>query len=188
MKKNKLIYQYILVTFLLLLDFIATINSKISLAGYWSDRILFGVWFFLTIYTIKTYWKNKWAKGYFYTLLVLIVLSIIPMAIPFAGIVLSTTGLGLKYNKQISKNYRFEITQYGFMGRPIMSISENKIIFEKEILDCHNFEVNDSVYIEPWEVKNVEFISEEDSIIFLKVYSENNKVKVGVKKVFEVKN
>ena len=187
MKKDKLIYQYLLVTFFLLSDFIATINLKISLYGYWSDRILFWVWFFLTIYTIKIYWKNKWVKGYFYTLLVFIVLSIIPMAIPFVGIVLSTTGIGLEYNKQISNKYRFEIAQYGFMGRPLMSISEKKVIFEKEILDFHSFEVNDSVYIEPWEVKNIDFIEENDSIIFLKVYSENNEVKVGVKKVFEVK-
>ena len=186
-KKNKLIYQYLLITLFLLLDIIATTNSKISLAGYWSDRILFWTWFLTTIFTIKTYWKNKWAKRYFYSLLVFIVLTIIPMAIPFAGIVLSTTGQGLLYNKQISNKYRFEVSQYGFMGIPIMSISEKKGIIEKEILDCNGFETENSDNISSWEIKNVDFISENDSLIFLKVYSENKVIKVSLKKIFEVK-
>jgi hypothetical protein len=184
MNNKKYLFIYLIVTILLLLDLIATINLKISLAGYWSDRVLFWTWFFSTIYFIKLFWNNKWSKRYFYTLIIFIVLTIIPMAIPFVGIILSTTGQGLLYNEKISDKYRFEVVNYGFMGRPIINICENKGIIEKEILSLKNesININDSTYIEPWEVKNVKFISENDSLIILQVGSENLIAKVGLKK------
>ncbi len=185
---KKSLFIYLALTSLLLLDFIATINLKLSLAGYWSDRVLFWIWFFSTVYIIKIFWENKWAKRYFYTLIVFVVLTLIPMAIPFAGIILSTTGQGLRYNKKISDKYRFEIVNYGFMGRPVINISEYKGIIEQEILTQNNqsIEISEGNYMEPWEIKDVAFLGENDSIISLQVYGEidgkNVTAKVGLEK------
>jgi len=111
-RKNQII-GYLAVSALLLLDLVAALYFKISLAGYWSDRVLFWIWFFYSIYIIIKFWRSKWARRYFYSLLVLVALTMLPMGIIFFGILLSATGEGLLYNKQISDEYssRLQVIQ-----------------------------------------------------------------------------
>lgn len=40
------------------------------------------------------------------------------MGIPFAAIILSTTGIGLQFKEKISDKYRFQITGYSLLSHP----------------------------------------------------------------------
>ncbi|AWA31045.1 hypothetical protein HYN48_13660 [Flavobacterium magnum] len=102
------------------------------------------------------------------------------MAMPFVAIILSSTGQGLYYNKKISDKYRFEVIQYGFLGRPVMNIDEQTFPFEKEIITLLNksIPVDSTKTIDPWEIKNVDFIGENDNSIFLNISSDKQHAKV----------
>ncbi|WP_026977759.1 hypothetical protein [Flavobacterium tegetincola] len=109
MSNKQVIIVYIISLLLLLANVIGDALYKLSIAGYWSDRIMFWLWFFGTFYIIIKYWKKLATKIYFGILIAGIILSILPMAIPFFAIALSTTGGGLHFKKQITPAYRLQI-------------------------------------------------------------------------------
>lgn len=167
--KLSVVKIYILLSLLLIADLIAEIFFKISLAGYWSDRVLFWIWFIFTIYIVFAYWTKRWTKIYFSVLIAGIVLSMLPMGIIFLGILTSITGKGLIYKKELTNNYRFQITAYGIMSRPINEIIENKGLFEKEIAnEPSDFEINDSTSISNKSIKDVTLLKEDQDYIYIK--------------------
>ncbi|WP_146171803.1 hypothetical protein [Flavobacterium magnum] len=174
------ILSYLIITFLLYADLFLYFLIKVTISGYWFDRILFWIWFCATLYLVSAFWKRLWIRRYFYFLCAIILLSVLPMAMPFVAIILSSTGQGLYYNKKISDKYRFEVIQYGFLGRPVMNIDEQTFPFEKEIITLLNksIPVDSTKTIDPWEIKNVDFIGENDNSIFLNISSDKQHAKV----------
>jgi hypothetical protein len=181
-KKSIVIWSYALLTGLLLL-IICLFFYKFSFAGYVSDRIIFWLWAIETLYIIINYFKKKIIKFYFGFLISGIVLSIIPMGLPFAAIILSATGIGLQFKEQINDKYRFQITGYSIISKPDIEIIENKWIFEKDKLRTKDYpQINDSTTIGYYDFKKVKFISENDSIITLEIFGKDHRVIKNFKK------
>ena len=164
--RKQLLINYIIVSLLFLTDFVSELCYKISLAGYWSDRILFWTWVALTATVIFGVWRKMLVKIYFGIILATIVLSIIPMGIFLSAGILSSTGEGLLYHKQISPNYRIQVVGYSIMSRPFTEIVEKKGLLEREIVhDCSDFCLNDTACFYNRKIKDVSFVSEsKDSI------------------------
>ncbi|TDG36452.1 hypothetical protein EZJ43_08005 [Pedobacter changchengzhani] len=174
MSKKQALMAYIIISLLLIANVIGDSIYKLSIAGYWSDRILFWMWFFSTIYIIKIFWKKVLTKIYFGLLITGIILSILPMMIPFFAIVLSTTGGGLHFKKQITPEYRLQIVGYGVMGRPLMELVENRGLIEKRVANTNqHVAINDSTRIAIWSIQDAKFISETDSSMTIQFSGDN---------------
>jgi hypothetical protein len=181
-KKSIVIGSYALLTSLLLL-IICLLFYKFSFAGYFTDRIIFWLWTIETLYIIINYFNKKIIKFYIGFLISGILLSIIPMGIPFAAIILSTTGIGLQFKEQINDKYRFQITGYSIISKPDIEIIENKWIFEKDKVRTKDYpQINDSTSIGFYDFKKVKFISENDSIITLEIFGKGHRVIQNFKK------
>ncbi|WP_144243234.1 hypothetical protein [Sphingobacterium sp. ML3W] len=120
---------------LLLADFFAIQKWKVSLAGYWSDRVLFWVWICSTLGFLIFFWKSLITKIYFFVLLLGLLLSIIAMMIPFYAILFSSTGIERvsSYTPDDGK-YRLQLIG-SVMARPRLQIIENQWILEKVVVD-----------------------------------------------------
>lgn len=70
MSNKQVIVFYIISSPLLLVNAIGDALYKLSIAGYWSDRIMYWLWFFGTFYNIIKYWKKLATKLYFGILIV----------------------------------------------------------------------------------------------------------------------
>lgn len=81
MAKFKIFYWT--VSSLLFVDLCFFLGKEISLAGYWTDKVFFWIWVTLTIAVIGVNFKEDWAKGYGLTLGGIVVVTMIPMMIPF---------------------------------------------------------------------------------------------------------
>ena len=163
---GKLLIAYCVLSFLLVANIAGDLFYQISVAGYWSDRILFWLWFFSTIFILIKFWKKLVTKIYFGLLVVGLLLSVIPMMVPFFSIILSSTGEGLHFKKQITPEYRLQVVGYSIMGRPLIEITKNKGLLEKRIANTNrNIFINDSTEISFFNVKDARFLSETDSTI-----------------------
>jgi len=126
-KKPFLIF-YLLITLLLIADVIAMYKLKISLAGYWSDRILFGIWVLGTLVLLTAFLKKYLSKFS----LVLLILGL-TLTLPFWIILFETTALGGS-DKAKSPDGKFRVELIGdFLKRPGLQIIENRGILEKVI-------------------------------------------------------
>lgn len=171
---NKLVLiVYIIISILLIGNIAGDLFYQISVAGYWTDRILFWLWFFGTFHIIIIFWKKLLTKIYFGLLAVGVILSILPMMLPFWAIVLSSTGRGIHLKKQITREYRLQVVGYSIMGRPLIEIIKNKGILEKRVANTNrNVFINDSIEINIWDIKDARFLNETDSSIAIQ-FSDN---------------
>lgn len=136
-KKNKTyyLYGYLGLSFFFLLDFFAIQYFKVSLSGYWPDRILFWLWFLATLVFIPLFWKSIFIKLYMTVLLAGLILSIAAMMIPFFGIVFSSTGIERVGAYTVADGkYRLQIIQ-SVMGRPRLEVIERKFFLEKVVIN-----------------------------------------------------
>ncbi|WP_136669266.1 hypothetical protein [Flavobacterium sp. H122] len=184
MNKNRIIFlSYLIISFLLFLIFFLFIKSKTTIAGYWSERVLFWIWIIGTAIFCSTFWKYFATKIYAGILFLGIVLSILPMAIPFLAIILSTTGSGLRFNKKINDKYRVQITSYGVMSTLLLEIDERHGLQEKEIYsERDGIRINDSTGYDLWEIEDISYNDENDSLIFLQIHVDSISVKQSFKK------
>ena len=106
--KKKIVYAYIGLTFLLFADLVSYLKWDISLRGFWADRILFWIWLIATILTILYFRENRITKMYAFSLIGLIVLSLLPMAIPFITLIGFATGSRSGCEFQLNSEYRIE--------------------------------------------------------------------------------
>ena len=163
---RKLLIAYCVISFLLVANIAGDLFYQISVAGYWKDRILFWLWFFSTFLILIKFWKKLLTKIYFGLLVVGVILSILPMMVPFFAIILSSTGEGLHFKKQITPEYRLQVVGYSIMGRPLIEIMKNKGLLEKRIANTNiNVFINDSTEIRIWDIKDAKFLNETDSSI-----------------------
>ena len=111
-KETRLIRFYLIISALIILNLCLFAYARISFAGYWSDRILFWIWVFTTPFIIILCWKKLFTKIYFGLLVIVLILSILPMAIPFFAIFLSASGKGRINNFNLDNNIRIQIVNY----------------------------------------------------------------------------
>lgn len=137
MKTRKTILRlYLLISLLLAIDVLLWYRYKISLAGYYSDVVLFWLWLGGSIAVIISSWKHVLAKLLLATLVLGIVLSVLPMGIPFYALVLSNTSMGLWMNKKLNDRYRAQIVGYSVMTIPWLEVIERKGLLEQRIFMC----------------------------------------------------
>ncbi|WP_231426903.1 hypothetical protein [Pedobacter sp. Leaf250] len=172
--KTVLIRFYFFISALVVLDVGLYIFSQMSFVGYWSDRVIFWIWFFTTPFIIFSYWKKLIAKIYFYLLVAGLLLSILPMAIPFFGIFLSTTGRGRLNHFSLKDNFRVQSVGYGVMGKPRLQIVKDGLLFDKIMLeDVDEIKKNDTTSLELRSAKNARLIAKSDTSITVKYFFEN---------------
>lgn len=155
MKNKILLIFFCVASFLLILDFGLYYNYFISFRGYYSDVILFWLWLILSFSVIIVFWKRILAKVYLGILGVGLVLTIIPMMIPFFALYLSMTSKGLIMEKNMDNQHRAQIVGYSVMGYPSFEILKKIGIFEKRIVSINNY---DFFEIEGEHIKNTSSI------------------------------
>lgn len=130
------LYIFILLSILLVADCVVYYFYQISLAGYYSDIILFWLWFVISIVVIIIFWKKILAKVFLGLMIVTLILSIVPMGLPFYTFILSMTSAGLRLDKDLNEKYRGQIVGYGVMVYPWLEVIEKHGLLEKKILEC----------------------------------------------------
>lgn len=189
--KKTTAYIFLLLSLLLLADGLMYYFYQMSFAGYYSDIILFWLWFLTSILIIVLFWKKIIAKLFLTAFVLVLIGSIVPMAIPFSEFILSMTSFGLRMDKNLNEKYRVQIVSYDALSHPWLELIEKKGIFERRILKCTETNIlnynNDRIDVKYeallrpnpriGDVKDIFFEIETDSIIVLTLfYGQPNKI------------
>ena len=145
---EKLRKGYFWVTVLLVLDLSLYFGWRISIVGYWSDRLLFWAWLLLTALVIAKGWRQRGIRICAGLLGLLLILSMVPMMVPFFAIILVGSGLELDYAKNIDRRIRIQQVGKSVMARPTLEVIEKKVIYEQQIgsMSIYDMEDGDSAY------------------------------------------
>ena len=148
-KKQILLRVYLFISALIVLNVVLYWFWQMSFTGYWSDRVIFWIWLIVTPIVVFLFWKKLWAKIYFWLLVAGLILSILPMALPFFAIYLSGSGSGRLNHFNLENNIRVQTVAYGVMGRPRMQLVKDGWLFDKILLeDGDEIETTDSTLVE----------------------------------------
>jgi hypothetical protein len=171
-KKSTLVLRvYLILSLLLALDCLLYYFKFISLRGYYSDVVLYWLWFVTSFVVIVMFWKKLMAKLLLTGIILTIVLSILPMMIPFYAWILSTTSLGLLIDKNLNKNYRAQIVGYSVMAPPWLEVIEKHGLLEKRILKSTDYQLmNDDTNAKIRFAKDIIFRNETDSTLTLTLF------------------
>lgn len=124
---------YLLISFCLIIDLSCYLSSGISLAGKWSDWLLFWSWIIATPALILQNWKQLWAKSYASALGVLILLSFIPLGVPFlTTVAYAIEGFNQKYD-QVVREYRVEMAAQSVIALPYIEVTRMGFMIEKRV-------------------------------------------------------
>jgi len=145
--------------------------KQMSLRGYYSDVILFWLWFATSFVVIVVFWKKIMAKLLLGGILLAIILSILPMMLPFYAFLFSTTSLGLVMDKNLNEKYRAQIVGYSVMTTPWLEVIEKQGIIERRIFKSTDFDLmNDNPNIKIRTAKDIIFNNETDSTMTLTLF------------------
>lgn len=132
MSNKNIVIAYLAVTLVFLFGIVLSLNNY-SFAGYYTYKIINWLWLLITIFIIVRFWKKKVIKVYFGLLISGIILSILPMMIPFFGIIHYFSTIGCEQRVQLDDTYRIERGRPGALYRPLITIYKKEGIFEKQI-------------------------------------------------------
>ena len=104
-----------------------------SYAGYYTDKVICWIWLLATVGIIIRLWKMRIMRIYAISIAVTLLLSVVPMMIPFFGIVFYFTTTGDYQQIDLNNKYRLEYTTRGVMARPEVVIIENHGLLEKTV-------------------------------------------------------
>lgn len=184
-QRNKIfLIFYLLISTLLIADVFLMQKLKISLAGYWSDRLLFWLWAFGTFTCLIVFWKSVFTKIYLALLIAGVILSILPMMLPFWAITLAVTGLerGDWVNPPEGK-YRMQIIK-SVMSKPQLQIIENMGLFEKiKATSDTEFLRNNNLKIGYESLKDIKLLQETSDSLKLKISTPWRTHQVNLKKI-----
>jgi hypothetical protein len=121
-------------TLIVVVNFFLYINYSMSIAGYWSERIIIWLWIILTVYLIGKNWYDNLAQASCSLLIFLIVLSMIPMMIPFLAIMNIITCNDRIFVRKLGENMRIQIMQKSPVVGQGIEIVEQGYILEKAIV------------------------------------------------------
>lgn len=131
MSNKNIVIAYLAVTLIFLFGIIISLNHY-SLAGYYTDKIINWLWLAMTVFIIIRFWKKKGIKVYFGILISGIILSILPMMIPFFNILLYFSTLGCDQQIKLNNIYRMERGRPGALYNPMITVYKKEGIFEKQ--------------------------------------------------------
>jgi len=154
---NKLILLrfYLFISGLIILNVCLYYFARMSFVGYWSDRVIFWLWLLETPIVVFLFWKKIATKIYFWLLVAGLILTILPMALPFFGILLSGSGSGRLNHFNLGNNIRVQTVSYGVMGRPRLQIVKDGLLFDKiKLEDGDEIFTNDTTWIEVRDVND----------------------------------
>ncbi|MDR6465988.1 hypothetical protein [Chryseobacterium sediminis] len=132
MRNKNLVIAYLAVTLVFLFGIVLSLNNY-SFAGYYTYKIINWLWLLITIFIIVRFWKKKVIKVYFGLLISGIILSILPMMIPFYNILLYFSTLGSNQRIQLDDIYRMERGRLVVFSNPLITVYKKEGIFEKQI-------------------------------------------------------
>jgi len=132
MTNKILILFYVIVTSFFLIG-IALSFYDFSYLGYYTDKIVNWFWLGFTFVIVFRFWKKKLIKIFLLTLIAIVLLSIIPMAIPFFGIVHYFTTIGDYQQIQLNSDYRLERTRQNALSMQRIYVYKKTGILEQNI-------------------------------------------------------
>lgn len=132
MKNRNIVITYLLITLIFLSEVVLNFN-KYSYRGYYTDKIIGWLWLAMTVFIIIKLWKNKAIKAYFGFLVAGIILSILPMMIPFFALLSYFSTIDSYQRISLNDEYRIERHRPGALSKPQIAIYQKKGIFEKRI-------------------------------------------------------
>ncbi|MDW9382880.1 hypothetical protein [Chryseobacterium sp. JV558] len=144
MNSKNIVIAYLAVTLIFLFGIVLSLNNY-SFAGYYIDKIINWLWLLMTIFIIIRFWKKKVIKIYFGLLISGIILSILPLMIPFFGIIYYFSTIGCEQRIQLDDTYRIERGRPGALYRPLITIYKKEGIFEKQISRIPYSDITDKV-------------------------------------------
>lgn len=144
MNNKNIVIAYLAVTLIFLFGIVLSLNNY-SFAGYYVDKIINWLWLLMTIFIIIRFWKKKVIKVYFGLLISGIILSILPLMIPFFGIIHYFSTIGCEQRIQLDDTYRIERGRPGALYRPLITIYKKEGIFEKQISRIPYSDITDNV-------------------------------------------
>lgn len=144
MTNRTLTFLYFVISLLFLLGIILTFNDY-SYLGYYSDKIINWLWLGFTFIIIFKFWNKKSIKVFFFILVSIVLLSILPMAIPFFCIINYFTTTGDYQQIQLNSNYRIERTRQNSLSMERIYVYEKKGILEKNICRPDYFQIAEKV-------------------------------------------
>lgn len=182
MNNKNIVIAYLAVTLVFLFGIILSLNNY-SFAGYYIDKIINWLWLLMTIFIIIRFWKKKVIKIYFGLLISGIILSILPMMIPFFGIVHYFSTIGCEQRIQLDDTYRLERGRPGVLYNPLITIYKKEGIFEKQILRTPYSEIIDKVsepssetlYEKTWPIQDAKLMSVNNDSIGIEYQIMNKK-------------
>ncbi|NML70245.1 hypothetical protein HHL23_10595 [Chryseobacterium sp. RP-3-3] len=133
--KNKILFSiYIALTAIFITGVVLNFN-RYSFAGYYTDKAINIIWLLCTVLTVIWFWREKTAKIYGILLVALMLLSIIPMMIPFFGIVYYFSTADDFQQIQLDNTYRIERTRPGALSKIKIQVYKNEGLIEKQLYD-----------------------------------------------------
>lgn len=170
-KKHIILRTYLILSLLLAINCFLYYFKDISLRGYYSDLALFWLWFATSFLVVVVFWKKIMAKVLLAAIIGSILLSILPMMMPFYAWVLSTTSLGLLIDKNLNEKYRAQIVSYSAMAPPWLEVIEKNGMIEKRIFKSTDRELmNDNLDVKIRTAKDIIFKNETDSTLTLTLF------------------
>ncbi|MFH6993198.1 hypothetical protein [Flavobacterium sp. FlaQc-48] len=170
-KKSIVLKVYWVLSLLLAIDCFLYYFKLISLRGYYSDVVLYWLWFITSFVVIVVFWKKIMAKLLLAGIISTIILSILPLMMPFYAWILSTTSLGLMIDKNLNEKYRAQIISYSAMAPPWLEVIEKHGLLEKRIIKSTDYQLrNDNMNIKIRTAKDIIFNTETDSTLTLTLF------------------
>lgn len=120
---------YLINSLLLLIEWY---SSDWQFLGYWTPKMIGWSWLIGTLILIVVFWQKRWAKFYGALLLSMVGLSILPMAIPFFGLILFFSTIDDYQQITLNDTYRLEVTRHSVLSMPRVFIYQKQnALFEK---------------------------------------------------------
>lgn len=152
---------YSIISFVLMTDFILYFTNGISISGQIPDIVVFWTWAVMTPIVILRYFHQKWAKWLLKTVGLFMLLSLIPMGIPFLTIALFATGTD---NERVVQNYTLREGAKSVLAIPKIRVVKSIGILEKEIGETDfNIEIEEKFY-GLIDFDDINIIEEKDSL------------------------
>lgn len=151
MKNKNIVVIYLVVTLVFLSEVVLNFNTY-SYRGYYTDKIIVWLWLALTVFIIIKLWKKKAVKAYFGVLVAGIILSILPMMIPFFALVSYFSTIDSYQRISLNNDYRIERYRPGALSKPQIAVYQQKGIFEKRIGKTPYEEVLEKVIQRPFDI------------------------------------
>ncbi|HAO28393.1 MAG TPA: hypothetical protein DCQ68_13510 [Chryseobacterium indologenes] len=145
MSNKNILLLYAFISLVFLAEVVLSLNHY-SFSGYYTDKIINWMWLAMTLLIILRFWRKKVVKAYFAVLIFSVLLSMLPMMIPFFALVNYFSTLDDYQQIQLGKIYRIERTRRNVLDKPKVYIYKNEGIVEKEIYKVPYLEIVEKVF------------------------------------------